>query len=77
MRGTTLSMVATKDSTDGYEDLMTNPRSAIVIGDLLGMLLATGEAGFEGLVADLCEACTGQRFKLSGSGSQGGLFRRG
>jgi hypothetical protein len=36
----------------------------------------TGLAGFEGLVVRLFEGATGQRFRLAGSGSQGGLDAR-
>jgi hypothetical protein len=36
----------------------------------------SGLAGFEGLVARLCEAATSQRFRLSGSGSQSGQDAR-
>jgi hypothetical protein len=46
------------------------------INGFLGKLEATGRAGFEGLVSDLCEASTGQRFTLSGSGPQEGQDSR-
>jgi hypothetical protein len=46
------------------------------IDRFLSGLVPTGETGFEGLVADLCEAATGQRFILSGAGSQEGQDSR-
>ncbi|MDH4187632.1 MAG: hypothetical protein OEV08_11585, partial [Nitrospira sp.] len=42
------------------------------IQGFLATLRNSGPGGFEGLVATLCEAATGQRFRLSGSGPQEG-----
>jgi hypothetical protein len=47
-----------------------------VITRFLEKLPHTGQSGFEGLIAHLCEAATGQRFRLSGSGSQFGQDAR-
>ena len=55
---------------------MGKPLWAALVNDFLGKLEPTGRGGFEGLVADLCEASTGQRFRLSGSGSQEGQDSR-
>src|SRR5207245_3084307 len=46
------------------------------IGQCLASLPHVGLAGFEGLVTRLCEAATGQRFRLSGSGQQMGQDAR-
>lgn len=46
------------------------------IRDFLVGLPHTGHAGFEGLVTRLCEAATGQQFRLSGSGRQQGQDAR-
>ena len=47
-----------------------------VIARFLKSLPHIGRSGFEGLVAHLCEAATGQRFRLSGAGSQFGQDAR-
>src|SRR5947209_6994366 len=49
--------------------------SAIIRG-FLDSLRHTGASGFEGLAAQLCEAATGQRFRLSQTGQQMGQDSR-
>jgi hypothetical protein len=46
------------------------------VTDFLVALPPTGAGGFEGLVTRLCEAATGQRFRLSGPGPQAGQDAR-
>lgn len=55
---------------------MNRPDSISVIERFLEQLPHTGSAGFEGLTTRLCEAATGQRFRLSGAGSQSGQDAR-
>lgn len=42
------------------------------IADFLRQLPSAGDAGFEGLIADLLSNCTGQRFHIAKSGTQDG-----
>lgn len=46
------------------------------LDDFVASIAATGDNGFEGLIAYLCEKATGQSFRLSGSGQQGGQDAR-
>jgi hypothetical protein len=55
---------------------MNRSHDISVITRFLEQLPHTGPAGFEGLTARLCEAATGQRFRLSGTGSQSGQDAR-
>ncbi len=50
--------------------------NVIALDKFLKIIPATGHGGFEGLVAYLCEKATGQSFRLSGSGQQGGQDAR-
>lgn len=52
------------------------PASLLPISEFLSSLKPTGQSGFEGLIVTLCENFTGQRFRLSGSGSQTGQDAR-
>ena len=55
---------------------MSNSASTEQISKFLSSLRHTGPVGFEGLVAVLLEAITGQRFRLSRSGQQSGQDAR-
>jgi hypothetical protein len=55
---------------------MSSENALSILKTFLARLRPTGQDGFEGLAVRLCEAATGQRFRISGAGQQYGQDAR-